>query len=153
MFAKEEAKKIRERFWEEFRQWSGNKRRRSGKPARWIMNDTGIKQLKLKFHFDSKNALAGIEIDTRNIEKRLELWSKLENTKTILEKSAKCQLTWDLEFPLEGTKTVSRIYSMIENVDIYEPTCWNQVKEFFYEKMSLIEEYFIEYKDYLKYGS
>jgi hypothetical protein len=153
MFAKEETKEIRERFWAEFRQWSGKKRKQSGKPAKWIMNDTGIRQLKLKFHFDSKIALAGIEIDTKNIEKRLELWSKLEKTKTILETTAKCQLTWDLEFPLEGTKTVSRIYTIIENVDIYEPSGWNQVNEFFFEKMSLFEEYFNEYKDYLKYGN
>jgi hypothetical protein len=153
MYAKDETKNTREEFWNEFKAWSGGKRVKAGKPGKWIMNDTGIKQIKLKFHFDDKIALAGIEIDTRNLDKRIDLWDKLEKTKTRLEEKLGSTLIWDMEYPLEVKKTVSRVYCRIENVSIYDRSNWKEVKEFFFSKMNSFEDFFLEYKDYFKYSN
>jgi hypothetical protein len=153
MYAKDENKNTREEFWNEFKAWSGGKRVKSGKPGKWIMNDTGIKQLKLKFHFDDKIALAGIEVDTRNLDKRIDLWDKLEKTRKLLEEKVGGTLIWDIEYPLELKKTVSRVYCQIENVNIYDRISWKKVKEFFFSKMTGFEDFFLEYKDYFKYGN
>lgn len=153
MYAKDELKNTREEFWNEFKSWSGGKRIKAGKHGKWIMNDTGIKQLKLKFHFDDKIALAGIEIDTRNLDKRIELWDKLEKTKKLLEEKLSGQLFWEMEYLLEVNKTVSRVYCRIENVSIYDRPCWKRVNDFFFSKMTGFEDFFLEYKDYFKYGN
>jgi hypothetical protein len=153
MYAKSETKNIREEFWNSFKSWSGGKRIKTGMPGKWIMNDTGIRQLKLKFHFDEKIALVGIEVDTRNLDKRIELWDKLEKTKAILTKNFDSELIWDMEYPLIGIKTVSRVYRQISNVSIYDRSTWKSVNEFFFKNMTCFEDYFLEYKDYLKYGN
>jgi hypothetical protein len=153
MYAKDEIKNTREEFWNEFKAWSGGKRVKAGMPGKWIMNDTGIKQLKLKFHFDEKVALVGIEVDTRNLDKRIELWDKLEKTKSLLDKKLPGQLIWDMEYQLEVNKSVSRVYCKLDDVSIYDRLNWKQVKEFFYKKMSLFEDFFLEFKDYFKYGN
>lgn len=153
MYAKDETKNIREEFWNEFKSWSGGKRTKAGKPGKWIMNDTGIRQLKLKFHFDDKIALAGIEVDTRNPDKRIDLWDKLEKTRTLLEEKMGSPLVWNMEYTLEVNKTVSRVYYMIDRVNIYDRTTWKKVNEFLYLKMTRFEDFFLEYKDYFKYGN
>lgn len=151
MYSKEEAKKIRKIFWDQFKSWSGGLRIKKGKQGRWLMNETGMRQIRLKFHFDEKMALAGIEVDSRNLDKRLEIWGKLEALKARLEEMADFEIAWDIECELETEKTVSRIYSYIPAVNIYDKDDWRKVNEFLYKKMTVFEAFFLEYRDYLKY--
>lgn len=152
MYNKEEAKIIREKFWNEFKSWSGRKRTRAGKKGKWVMNDTGMRQIRLKFHFDEKSAVVAIEVDTKNLEKRFQLWEKLESLKALLDQSADFKVQWEIEHQLIGDKTVSRVYDEMQEVNIYDPDCWQEVKKFFYSRMTTFEEFFIEYRDFLKYG-
>ncbi len=151
MFTKEEKKNVRQEFWEQFKVYSNKRKLRSESSGKWIMNDTTIRQLKLKFHFDEKVAFAGIEIETRNLDKRIELFDKLEKLKTILEEAIPDNLEWILEAPVSGGKTVSRIISVKKDVNIYNKTCWPVVNTFLYDIMFPLEKIFKEYKDYLKY--
>ena len=109
MYSKDEAKQIRLEFWDRFEKYAALRRRQKGKPAKFIMNKTGIKQLKLKFHFDTTEAIVGIDIETRNLDKRIELFGKLEELKSILEKNLGTALNWQLEYTLPTGKSISRI--------------------------------------------
>ena len=151
MFTKEEIKKIRSEFWNQFKKWSAGLRSKNGKKGRWIMNDTGVKQVKLKFHFDDKIALTGIEIDTRNIEKRTELWEKFLSLKKMLDERTDFPVQWEKEYILDNQKTVSRIYSQLDSVSIYKKEDWKKVNQFFYKTMTHYENFFLEFCDYIKY--
>lgn len=151
MYSKEESKIIRKEYWDKFKAWSGKKRIRNGKKGKWLMNETGIRQVKLKFHFDEKMALVAIEIDTRNLDKRFELWNKLEALKTRTLEEIPFPLTWDLECKLSDDKSVSRIYIQKNNVNIYNRECWREVNDFFYKKMTALEDFYLNYFEYLKY--
>jgi hypothetical protein len=150
MYTKEEKKNLRQKFWEQFKKYSKKQKLKRGKPAKWIMNDTGIKQLKLKFHFDENQAFAGFEIETRNLDKRIELFDKLEKLKTVITKAVPLDLQWLLEVPLTDKKTVSRVIAVLPDVNIYNTSHWNMVNQFLYKVMEPIETLFLEYKDYLK---
>jgi hypothetical protein len=152
MYSIEEAKLIRKEYWDKFKSWSGRKRTMEGKKGEWLMNDTGIKQMKLKFHFDETIALVAIEIDTRNPEKRIELWNKLESLKNKIEEEIPFPLVWDIDYPLSETKSVSRIYTQITGISIYKKKCWGKANNFFYKKMNSLEDFFLKYKDYIKYS-
>jgi hypothetical protein len=151
MFTKEESKQLRLGFWDRFERISSRKRIKDHKDPKWIMNDTGIRQLKLKFHFDEQLATVGIDVETRNIDKRIEIFGKLERLKSRLENALGEPLIWELDYLLPSGKSVSRAFLKMENVTIYEKADWDKVIRFFYEKMSAIEEVFVEFKDYLKY--
>ena len=151
MFTKEQKKQLREQFWNQFKAYSNKRKLKKGKPGKWIMNDTSISQLKLKFHFDEREAFAGFEIETRNLDKRIELFDKLEKLKSIIESAVKHELIWDLETEVSGGKTVSRVISRLTGVNVYNNEDWKKVNLFLYEVMEPIENVFLEYKDYLKY--
>jgi hypothetical protein len=150
MYSKEDAKSLRLEFWSRFENYSSLRRRQKGKPARWTMNKTGIRQLKLKFDLDTEKATVGIDIETRNLDKRLELMDKLESLRTILEKVVGSGLIWELEHILPTGKSISRICLEKNGVSIYDKETWPEVFPFFYKNMMKIEEFFEEYKDYLK---
>lgn len=150
MYSKEEAKQIRLEFWDRFEKYAALRRKQKGKPAKFIMNKTGIKQLKLKFHFDTTEALVGIDIETRNLDKRIELFGKLEELKTLLEKSLDAELNWELEHILPTGKSISRISLVKKDVNIYDKQSWPDVFPFFYKNMMKIEAFFQEYKELLR---
>lgn len=151
MYSKEEKKNLRSGFWTQFKTFSNKRNLKAGKPGKWIMEATGIKQLKLKFHFDTEIAWTGIEIDTRNLDKRIELFDKFEKLKTILDDAVPEPLIWDLEVKVTELKTVSRIYAVKKDVNIYDKSCWKIVNSFLYSIMAPIEDVYREYYDFLKY--
>lgn len=150
MFSREDSKNLRLEFWERFKKYSALRRRQKGLPSNWIMNRTGISQLKLKFEFDTTRAIVGIDVESRNMDKRLELFGKLEEFKTILHSQMGEEMIWDLDYLLENQKSISRVYMQIENVNIYEKEDWPVVFPFFYKNMMKLEIFFNEFKDVLK---
>lgn len=152
MYSKEEAKELREEFWDQFLTLSRQRRLRKKLPGDWILSQTGVKALNLRFHVDRKVAQVGIDLETRNMDKRFELYEKLESVKKILEKTMGEPMIWELEYIRENGKSVSRIYLQQEGVDIYESSSWPAAHEFMYKKMMKLEDFYREYRDFFKYS-
>lgn len=152
MYSKEEAKAIRQEFWDRFTSISVRKRISAGLPGKWMLNHTGIRALNLRFHVDRHVAQVGIDLETRNMDKRLELYEKLEAVRQRLEEAMGESLTWELEYIRENGKSVSRIYLEIEGVDIYDRQTWTEAHRFMLEKMIKLEQFYREYQDYLRGG-
>ncbi len=151
MYSIDEKKQLRHKFWDQFKAFSNKRKLRAGKNGKWILDQTGIRQLKMKFHFDETQAWAGLEIDTRNLDKRIELYEKLEQLKNILQKAVPFELLWELETETMPGKTVSRVFMRKEGVNIYSQDCWREVSVFLYEAMNPLEQVFLEYADFIKY--
>lgn len=150
MLSEEEKKELRLAFWQQFKIYSNKRRLKLKNPGKWLMNDTGIKQINLKFDFTEEYALVGIDVVTRNLDKRIYVWEKLEGLQKQLEEKVPYPLTWEFDYLLPEKKSISRVYCSINEVTIYNKTCWRQVFKFFFEAMYPIELIIIEYKDYLK---
>lgn len=150
MYNKDEAKEIRLEFWKRFKNYSSVRRKQKGLSPKWILDKTGISQLKLKFDFIHGNAIVAIDIETRNIDKRLELFGRLEEFKSILEKIIESELTWELEYTRDNGKSISRIYTQHEAVSIYNKEDWPEIFSFFYKKMMKFESFYNQYGEILK---
>lgn len=150
MYSKEEAKSLRVEFWEQFRDYTNKRRKNRGRTGKWIMNRTGINAVNLKFHFDNKMALVGIDVETKNMDTRIEIYEKLETLKKQINKALGENTLWELDYIRENDKPISRIYTSIEKVDIFDKTTWNRVNMFFFDRMTALEDMFLEYKDYIK---
>ena len=152
MFSKEEAKKLREEFWDQFKRMSADRRARKKLPGNWMLAQTGIKALNLRFHVDREVAQVGIDLETRNMDKKIELYEKLESLKKLLEEAMESPMIWELEYIRENGKSVSRIYLQMEGVDIYKRDTWAGAHKFMYDNMMKLEAFFGEYRDFLKYA-
>ncbi len=152
MFSIEEAKQLREDFWEQFKGMSSGRRARKRLPGNWMLDKTGIKALNLRFHVDREVAQVGIDLETRNMDKRIELYEKLESLKKLLEEAMASPMNWELDYTRENGKSVSRIYLQMEGVDIYNRDTWTKAHQFMYDNMMKLEGFYREYNDFLKYG-
>ena len=138
MFSREESKKLRQDFWIAF-----------GKsyPQKWILYDTKIKGLALKFHFDLKSAIVSMDIETSNLEKRIELWEKLVSLKSILINDYIPEIEFEDSLILKNNKEISRLYIQKQKVSIHNKNTWQETMLFFQENMLKLEAFFEDYKD------
>jgi len=152
MYSAEEAKRIRNEFWEGFRNYTNQRRKRQGVSGKWMLTRTGINALNLRFHIDQQQAQVGIDLETSNMDKRLELFEKLESTKKILHNVMSEPMIWEVDYLRENGKSVSRIYLKMDDVNIYDTGTWKRVYRFFFEKMDALESYYRDYQDFLRYS-
>ena len=141
MFSKEESRLLRQEFWTSF-----------GKsfPRKWILYNTKLKGLSFKFHFDTKKALVALDLED-DLEYRIKYWEKLEALESILKDEYLPDAIFEETYFLENHKEISRVYVLLEQkVSIHNKNTWRDVMEFFNEKMSLFEAFFMEYKDIIE---
>ena len=140
MFSKSASKRLRQDFWISF-----------GKsyPRKWILYDTKIKGLALKFHFDLKNAMVSLDIELSDLEGRIDLWEKLLSIKSILVAEYLPDAIFEDSFVLENQKEISRVYVEKKGVSIHDKNTWRETMEFFNETMLQFEDFFRDYKDIL----
>jgi hypothetical protein len=141
MFSKEESRILRQEFWTSF-----------GKsfPRKWLLYDTKIKGVSLKFHFDTKSALVALDLED-HLENRINCWEKLVALKNILHNDYLPGAIYEEEYYLENGKEISRIHlSLEQKVSIHNKNSWRDVMEFFNINMILFETFFEEYRDMIK---
>jgi hypothetical protein len=140
MYSKEESARLRKEFWTAY-----------GKsfPRKWLLYNTKIKDLSLKFYADRKKARVMIDIEMKDELFREAYYDKFLSLKNIMIEKIP-QLIFDKEHYLENGKLISRIYVELTGVSIHNKDTWTEIYKFFNENMDKLENIFIEYKDFIK---
>lgn len=141
MYSREESKKLRQAFWTSFgREY----------PRKWILYNTQIKEIQLKFTFTTR--LAQVSLDVSAGDELIEefYWEKLVALKHLLITEYLPAATFERNYELPEGKTVGRIFVELNGVNIHRKTDWPIVQDFLYEKMDDFEIFFLEFQDYLK---
>lgn len=141
MYSKEEAQRLKREFWIDFAEKH---------PRKWILYDTKIKDFSFKFYVDNKKAQVLIDIENRSDEKRMVYFEKLESLKTILEDDFVKDLVFEKNFVLENGKKISRIWVEKTDVSVSNRKYWDEIFDFFFEKMNALEMFYFEYGDYIR---
>ncbi|MBB1139983.1 DUF4268 domain-containing protein [Myroides sp. WP-1] len=141
MYSKEDAKRIKKEFWIQFAETY---------PRKWLLHNTKIKDVSFKFYADNKKAEVLLDIEPRDEEKRKIYYEKVESLKGILLEDHLPDALFEREYYLENGKLISRIWVSLEGVSINNPKTWDQMFDFFNEKMTAFEIFFYEYEDYIR---
>lgn len=141
MYSKEETQRLKREFWIAFAEKY---------PRKWVLYDTKIKDFSFKFYVDNKKAQVLIDIEHRNDEKRIIYFEKMESLKTILEDNFIKDLVLEKNFTLENGKTISRIWVEKLGVGVSDKNYWDEIFDFFNEKMFALELFYLEYGDYIQ---
>ncbi len=141
MFSKTESKIIRQEFWTSF-----------GKeyPRKWLLYNTKIKDVTLKFTFTTKKAQVSIDIEPYDKIIRAYYYEKIVSLKKNLTSEYIPDIIFNEYYELDNGKTISRVYIELTDVSIHNKTCWKETMKFLNEKMSQLEIFFLEYKDYIR---
>lgn len=141
MYSREEAQRLKQEFWVTFAEKH---------PQKWVLYDTKIKDFSFKFYVDNKKAQVLIDIEHRNDEKRMLYFEKLESLKTILEDNFIKDLVFEKNFTLENGKIIGRIWVEKLGVGVSNKNYWDEIFDFFNEKMLALELFYLEYGDYIQ---
>jgi hypothetical protein len=141
MYSKEETQRLKREFWIAFAEKY---------PRKWVLYDTKIKDFSFKFYVDNKKAQVLIDIEHRNDEKRIAYFEKLEALKTILEEEFIKDLVFEKEHTLESGKIISRIWVEKLGVGVSNRNYWDEIFDFYNEKMNALELFYLEYDEFIK---
>lgn len=141
MYSKEENQRLKHEFWVEFAQKY---------PRKWILYDTKIKDFSFKFYVENKKAQVHIDIEMRNTELRMQYFEKLVALKNILEDEFIKDLVFERNYTLENGKTISRIWVEKLQISVSNRNHWDEIFDFFYEKMNALELFYLEYDEFIK---
>jgi hypothetical protein len=150
MYSKDELKLLRKEFWILFAKRCEIVPQLRRRKKKWILYDTGISGIDLKFDVNREQALVMIEINSRKEERRLEIFETLEKYKRILENGFPDGLIWDFCVVRESGQEVCRIYAAMDHVDFHRQNQWPDIYNFFIENMLKLETNFLEIQEVLK---
>ncbi len=138
MYSKEESKRLRQEFWTAF-----------GKsfPRHWILYDTKIKGLALKFHFNLNKAMVSMDVAHNDLEQHIAIWEKLVSLKMFLRNDYLPTAQFEDFYLLENQKEISRIFVEKHAVSIHDKNTWQATMVFLTDHMTQLEDFFIEYRD------
>ncbi len=141
MYSREESKKIREAFWTGF-----------GKhyPRKWLLYNTRIKGLSLRFSFTRKAAAVSLDLECNDELMRDYYWEKLVSLRNILLEEYLPGAVYEPHYTLENAKVISRIYIEKAGVNIHNQKDWAGVQQRLYEHMEKLEGFFKTYRDFIE---
>jgi hypothetical protein len=87
-----------------------------------------------------------LDIEIKDEIFRNAYYEKLWSLESILEEELKCELYKDSFYTLENGKVISRFWVEKHGVSIYNKNTWQEIFEFFVEKMSAFELVYWEYE-------
>ncbi len=151
MYSKEEIKELYRSFWQNFKSYCETQALLNFKKKRWILNETQIRGLALRFEVDRQNARVILELQNKSEDRRLQIYELLERYKVVMEEGFENGLVWEFYHQREDNKQeVCRIYTQLENVDWHRQNQWTEIYDFFIVNMLKMEVNYLEVKDVLK---
>lgn len=151
MYSKDEIKELHLNFWQSFKSYCVTQPILSLKKKRWILNDTQIRGVALRFEINRNNAKVILELQNKQEDRRLQIFEILERYKVVLEEGFGNGLIWEFYHQREDNKQeVCRIYTQLENMDWHIQNQWPVVYNFFINNMLQLEENFLMVKESVK---
>jgi hypothetical protein len=150
MYSKDEAKLLRKEFWIVFARRCEIVPELSYKKKKWVLYDTGLSGIDLKFDVSRTEALVMIEVNSRQESRRLEIFETLLKYRKFLEVGFSELLVWDFCFVRDSGQEVCRIYKSLPNVDFHRQNQWPDIFNFLIDNMLILENNLMEIKDVLE---
>lgn len=150
MYSKEEVKFLRKQFWIVFAQRCEIHPALRYRKKKWVLYDTGLSGIDLKFDVTRTEAIVMIEVNSRKENRRLEIFETLQKYRILLEEGFEEPLTWDFCYTRESGQEVCRIYKELPDVDFHRQNQWPDIFNFFIDNMLILERNLMEIKDALE---
>ena len=150
MYSKDELKNLILDFWESFAAFCEVQPYLRGRKNTWVLYDTKVKGVELKFDATREGAFVILEVNHRSEEARLEMFERLTWYKETLEKDFPEGLTWDICFVRDTGKQVARIYTSKSGIDFHRRQDWGEFFSFMASQMYLLERNFMSIAEYLR---
>lgn len=148
MYSRQEASQLRHEFWTTFGQYMSPVASAEGEKINWVNYKTGEKDIAFKMRADNKQAYIGIELSHKDRDIQHLYYEQFVELKAILESALQEAWTWQLHVHNEYGHVISRIYTELDGVSIFQKENWPPLITFFKPRIIALDEFWSN----VKYG-
>lgn len=131
MFARDEASRIKEEFWTTFGRYMSPIPSAEGFKINWVNYHTKLKDVYFRMDAGRKAAVISISIEHRDLGIQELYFEQFLELKGVLHAVLEEEWVWQLHVPVEDGKIVSRIYTALAGVSVFNRDQWAELISFF----------------------
>lgn len=147
MYSKQEASQLRQEFWTAFGQYMLPVLSSEGMKISWTNYKTGEKNIYFRMNVDNKTASVAIEITHKDKGLQEIYFEQFLQLKSLLHNALNEEWEWQKFVQDDNGNTISRIYTEIKNVNLFNKNDWPQLISFFKKNMIALDEFWDNAKD------
>ncbi len=140
MYSKKEKALLITEFWTAFAE---------AHPHKWLLYDTKIKDLQLKFDVQNSGIRIVIEVGMRDTEMRLRYFEQLKAMRALFLDFFP-YIFFEENYSLDSGKMVSLVFTEKLELNFFTRNHWPQIFDFMAQNMMLMEQFFLEYADIIR---
>jgi len=149
MYSREEVKILKREFWTGFDAFCAELPRFKIRKRKWILYNTKIKGVELKFDATRDGAYVIFELNHPKLSKRLEMFELMKKYKVVVDQFF-ADAEWQEQFEKPCGTLVSRIYRHLGGLDIHRQEQWPEFYPFLSREMCHCERMFKEMRELLQ---
>lgn len=146
MYSKDEKRDLKKRFWDGLSAYAENYAELRNRRHKFMLHNTRLKGVTMKFDATRDGAYVILEIDHRNEDQQEKLYNHFLEHRELLESAFDTPLLWDRNYTKDCGKQVIRIYKQRSGLDIHHQEQWNDFYEFLVDNMIRLEKGFVQVK-------
>lgn len=147
MYSKEQASKIRQKFWTSFGQYMKPVPGASGEKINWLNYKTGVRNIFFRLDADEKKAIVAIEIRHSDAAERAHYYQQFLALKKLLENSSNQEWQWQTVVDDENGHSISRISQTLDAVNILNEANWPTIISFLKPRIMWLDAFWEIVKD------
>jgi hypothetical protein len=141
MYSKAEATQLRQAFWTTFGQYMAPVPSAEGWPVSWINYKTGLKHVYFRMQADNRRASIAIELTHPDAGVRELFFEQFLELKTMLHETLGEPWRWELHATDTNGLPLSRIYTEMEPVNLFNRDDWPALISFFKPRLVALDEF------------
>ncbi len=141
MYSKQEASQLKQEFWTAFGKYMSPVLSAEGERLNWLNYKTGEKSIYFRMNADNKKASIGIELTHKDADLQALIFEQFQTLKALLYQALDEEWIWKLHSKDELGKTISSIYTEMENVSIFKKEDWSQLISFFKPRIIALDQF------------
>jgi hypothetical protein len=147
MYTKQEASAQRQKFWTSFGKYMAQVPSSAGGKINWINYRTGIKSVNFKMDATAKEAYVAIEIFNKDVTLIERYYNGFVVLKSSFEETLNEEWQWQTNYHNGTGNTISRIFTVKENVNVFEETDWPEIISFFKSRIIAMDKFWNDHKE------
>ena len=145
MYSKQQASQIRQEFWTAFGKYMQPILSSEGEKVNWINYKTGAKNIFFRMQA-GKGAVIAIEITHPDPELQQEYFDRFIQLRSLFRNILEEEWQWQLHVKDGNGKFISRIYTEVSGVNIFNKNDWPVLISFFKPRIIALDKFWNEVK-------
>ncbi|GAB3200127.1 hypothetical protein ABID22_003080 [Pontibacter aydingkolensis] len=141
MYSREQASQLRQAFWTAFGQYIAPHPSADGYKINWSNYKTGLKHVYFRMQADKKMASIAIELTHSDPDIQELFFEQFIELKSLLHEYLGEEWEWELHAVNSEGKTISRIYTELPGVSVFNQDDWPALISFFKPRIIALDEF------------